>query len=343
MSTFWFGAAALTLLAVAFLLVPLWRESRAGTKLTPIAPLAALAVIPVSVALYFVVTTYDPDAPAAVSNSDLAMLEALAARLNEQPDDVEGWILLGRSYRTLGDYQHARTAFEQAWTRTAAPSSQLKLLYAESMLFTEPGTAMGMAGDLVEDVLQSLPNDQMALFYGALVATERNNASVAVDRYTHLLSTNPPPEIVEIIQAQLIALTGQAAPAAALAATPQAAPAGPVIELDVSVGEGVDLSGFGPGARLYLLARGPDMPLPLAAQQLPVASLPGHFVLSDADNPMGAVNGGRSLAQYDTVTVVARLSASGGANSQSGDVFGEATVAPGSGEPVSIVIDQVVP
>lgn len=343
MTAFWLGAGALTILAVAFLLVPLWRERKAGTRLTPIAPLAALAVIPASVALYFVVTTYDPDVPAVASNQDLAMLEALAARLNEQPDDVEGWILLGRSYRTLGDYRHARTAFEQAFSRTAAPSDQLKLLYAESMLFTEPGTALGLAGDLVEEVLQSTPNDQMALFYGAVVATERNDASAAVDRYTRLLATNPPPEIVDIVQTQLVALTGQGVPAASAASPSPAASSGPVIELDVSVGDAIDLSRFGPGARLYLLARGPDMPLPLAARQLPVEALPGHFTLSDADNPMGAVGGGRSLAQYESVTVVARVSASGTANAQTGDVYGEATVMPGAAEPVAIVIDQIVP
>ena len=339
MMAFWLSAAALTVAAVAFLLVPLWRERKSGRNVAVTTPLAVLAVIPVSIALYLVVTTFDPDAPTAAAGSeDLAMLEELARRLSEEPENIEGWILLGRSYRSLGDYQRARMAFEQAWNRTADPSDTLKLLYAESMLFTEQGSAFGMAGDLVEDVLGRMPNDQMALFYGALVATERNRTELAVERYGQLLATNPPREIVAIIEEQLMALTGEAAPLSADAARA----AEPVIELEVSVADNIDLSRFGPNARVFVLAREPGQRMPIAVTPHPLSALPGRFALSDAD-VMGGLAGTRPLSEYESVAVVVRISASGMAAEQAGDVYAEAIVEPGSGETVSLLIDQVVP
>jgi cytochrome c-type biogenesis protein CcmH len=88
-----------------------------------------------------------------------------------------------------------------------------------------------------------------------------------------------------------------------------------------------------------VIARASDSPAPLAVERQPLSALPGHFSLSDAD----AMIAGRSLSQYDEVTVVARISGSGQPIEQSGDAYAETTTNPASGEPLSLVIDQVVP
>jgi len=337
---FWIAAALMTLGALAVLLVPLWRESRQGGKLKLSGPLAALAIVPVSLGLYLLVTTYDPDRFESPASAELmSQLRALAARLGESPDDVQGWMLLGRSYRTLGDYELARRAFEQAWQRTETPDTTLKLSYAEALLFTDRTAAQGLAGDLIDEVLESSPTNQAALWLGGIVAVERNQPGLAGQRFTAFLATNPPPEIADIVRGELVAL---AMPESGAPSTVAAAPSGPVIELDVSVAEGMMPDALAPSALLYVFARPAGGGPPLAVKQLPVASLPGRIELSDADAIAGMA-AGRSLGDQESVTIVARISRSGQATEQPGDVYGEIEVDPEAGEPVSLTLDRIVP
>jgi len=348
MATFWASAAALTLIALAFLLVPLWRESRRSGTRALSGPLMVIAVAPVAVGLYLAVTTFDPDVPNQAAHDDFALLDQLAARLANDPSDVNGWVLLGRSYMELGDYGRAQAALQEAWDRTPAPDDNLKMIYAQTLLFTQEGAALGLAGQLVEEVLQTAPNNEAALFWGGFVAAERNDPGLAAQRWTDLLATNPPPEIADLVRNQLSLLTGRpvAAPATVPSGAAPTAPAaaGPVIQLDVSVADSISLDRFGPNARVFILARGKDSRAPIAIKQPPppLSALPGRFSLSDADAIAGMA-AGRSLAQLDEVTVIARISASGQASEQSGDAYAEVTVDPKAGQSVSLVIDRVVP
>jgi cytochrome c-type biogenesis protein CcmH len=347
MALFWVIAIAFSVAAAAFLIIPLWFENRTSGRKTFSAQIAGIAVLPVSVGVYFLVTTFDADAPAtrtgsssiAASQEEMALLDQLAARLSSDPSDVDGWVLLGRSYIQLGDYGRARLALEEAWNRTPEPDDLLKIAYAQSMLFTEEGASLGLAGDLVEDVLQRSPRDQAALLWGGFVAAERNQPAAAAERWSALLAMNPPPEIADVLRSQLLALTGSAAPGQASAAATAAEEVGPVIEVEVSVAESIALDAYGPSARLFVLARWSDMPAPIAVEQHPLSALPGRFQLSDADEMLP----GRVLSQYEMVNVVARISGSGQATEQSGDAYAEATVDPRSGETLSLVIDQLVP
>jgi cytochrome c-type biogenesis protein CcmH len=329
MIAFWLSAAAMTLFAIGLLLAPIWRRRSEGLTRRWSVIVPVLAIVPVAVGLYLSVTTY----------------ESL---------DAASWQHLGDQHRAQGDYGRARMAYEEAWKLTPIPDDNLKLGYAEMMIYTDPETAQGLAGDLVEGVLASRPNDPAALWLGGIVAVERDERSLATERLSALLATNPPDDIADIIRQQLMALSGNPAgagpagtsPAAAGAASADAADArasataaeGPVINIELSVGEGVSLDRFGPNARLYLLARAPGVRQPIAVVQRLVSELPGHFSLSDANAMLGG-----SLAQYDSVDVVARISASGTAIEQPGDVYAEASVSPTSDEVVKLVLDQVVP
>jgi cytochrome c-type biogenesis protein CcmH len=110
------------------------------------------------------------------------------------------------------------------------------------------------------------------------------------------------------------------------------------VAIVVSVADSIALDAFGPNARMFLLARSADMPAPIAVKQIALNQLPGEFTLSDAD----AMLAGRSLAQYDSVSVVARISGSDTPTEQPGDAFAEAIVDPAAGQPVQLVIDRIV-
>jgi cytochrome c-type biogenesis protein CcmH len=334
MAGFWLTAAALILVALTFLLVPLARERRRRGRAPISGVVTAIAVVPVSIGLYFSVTTFDSDVPTGAVQDPMALLEQLAERLSVDPTDVNGWVLLGRSYIELGDFGRARLALEQAWQRTAAPDDLLKIDYAQTLLFTEEGAALGFAGDLVEDVLQSSPGNGNALLWGGFVAAERDQPELAAERWTMLLATNPPPEIADLLRRQIAMLGGGAGSPEAVAAS-----AGPVVNVNVSLADSVSLDDFGPNALLFVIASAADSPAPVAVERHPLSAMPGSFALSDAD----AMIPSRKLSLYDEVTIVARISRSGEPTAQSGDVYDETTVDPQAGETVSLVIEQVVP
>jgi cytochrome c-type biogenesis protein CcmH len=334
---FWIFAGGLLLLACAFLFVPLWRAQTGSSRRSPAAALGSLLVVPVALGLYFLVSSYDAerDFVQASDSEELALLEQLADRLGANPDDVTGWTLLGRSFLELGDYARARQALQEAWNRTATPDDMLKVSYAEAMLLTESTTALTLAGDLIDQVLANAPDNQRALWWGGIVAVERGQPALAVERWGALLATNPPADLAEFVRAQMIELAG----ASGRVAAPTTVTAGPVIALEVSIAPGMPIDALGPNTIVYLAARAPGGGPPLAARQIPLSSLPGQFELGVAD----AMIPGRSIDGHERVSVIARISPTGEPTEQPGDIFGEAEVEVASGELVHITIERVVP
>jgi len=104
--------------------------------------------------------------------------------------------------------------------------------------------------------------------------------------------------------------------------------------------EGCEASGAAgkPGAARFIVARAPDGGRPVAVIRETASAVPGVFSLSDANNRLP----GRSLADFEALTIVARISATGEPTEQPGDVYGEIlyTSEVGSGI-VELVIDRI--
>lgn len=334
---FWLCAAGLLLLAIAILLAPLWARRSQRNELSQAAILGTLAVIPAALGLYFLVTSYDIDRdfPEGEDPAELAALEELATRFGGNPGNPEGWIVLGRSLLELGDYPRARRALQEAWSRTPSPDTELRLLYAESLLLTDSRTGFATAGELIDQVLADEPGNQQALWWGGLVAVQRDQRDLAVERWNRLLATNPPPDVEQVLREQIIALTA----AAGGSPVPADSPAGPILAIEIVVAPEIQTGALGPNAVVYLAARAPEGGAPLAAKQIPLSALPGRFELGVAD----AMLPGRTIAGHERLTVVARISLTGVATEQPGDIYGQAEVEVASGEPIRITIDSIVP
>lgn len=344
MSPLWLGAAALLAVALAFLLVPLWRQRRSSGRWSWSAMAAVLLVVPFTLALYGHVRTWQPEI-AARAASEQALVARLAERMTATPDDVEGWRLLGRSYVSLGEYRSARLAFDQAWRRTAAPDNELKLSYAEAQILDNQETLAEDAGRLVEDVLAEEPANPKALWYGAQRALAVGDRAATRERLIRLLDTGVvPAELAQVIRAQLAQIDIDAGPVASRPAEAgEAGGAGDAgegarVEIDVALAESLETESLGPNAMLFIFARAPGGGPPVAALRVPAAALPGRFVLSDAN----AMLPGASLTDHDELVLVARLSGSGEALEQPGDLFGEQRIRPASAEPVELLIDRRV-
>lgn len=342
MSAFWLAASALTAVALGFVALPLWwQQQRTGRW--PLVPLVAgLLVVPLAFGLYFQVRTWTPT----VAHGDPSvsqMVAQLAARLKRNPDDPAGWRMLGRSYFVLGDWAHSRDAYREAWARSPEHDDDLKLSLAEAEALTDRGALKGEAGQLVEEVLKAEPNNMKALWYGGLAAHDSGREELARKRWSALLAQNPPAQIVDVLSSQFgVTAPGNAAaapPAGAApvaAAAPSTAASGTAIKVSVKLGDDVSKAQLGTKTWLLVFARAPGGGPPVAVIRQPATAVPGEFTLSDANSMIP----GRSLGNFPELTVVARLSASGQAIEQPGDLYGQAQVAPGGA--ANLVIDRVV-
>jgi cytochrome c-type biogenesis protein CcmH len=350
MTEFWIVAACMCVFALAFLVWPIWRARETSGNWPLPGLIAAAALVPLSVLVYQHVRTWNGDteagAVAAANAEQLSVVNQLAERMQDDPDNVEGWLLLGRSYLTLQQYADARMAFLQAWQRTPAPDNTLKLGLAMAMIHSDPATISADGGQLIEEVLASEPRNQQALWYGGLVAAERGRVDLARTRWATLLQTNPPAEIAQVLQqqlAQLDALSGVQGRAPAGTGQPVNAAAasadGPVIRLRLSLGDQFSANEFGPSSRLFIFARAQAGGPPLAVVPASVSDLPGEFTLSDAN----VMIQGNQLSNYEEIQLVARISRSGTPTQQSGDVYAETRHIVADGGVVELVLDQVAP
>jgi cytochrome c-type biogenesis protein CcmH len=333
-TAFWTFAALLCGAAVAFLLLPLWRQRRVHGRWSSLGLVAVFAMVPLAFLVYAQLTTWDPDAQQRAEEGERIVAQ-LAERMRRTPDDVDGWLLLARSYMTLGRHAEGRDAYREAWLRTPVRDDELKVAYAEAQVLVDRSALSGDAGRLFEDVLRSDPNNVKALWYGGLVAIEGGRESDLVARWSRLLELDVPPELKSFIQSQLVALE---VPAGESAPTAGAAASGTTIKLSLTLGAGRTVDQLGPNAALFIFASAPGGGPPVAVIRQPASAVPGEFTLSDANSMIP----GRSLGAYDELTLTARLSKSGQPGEQPGDWKAQTVVRPKEGTAVALVIDEVV-
>ncbi len=326
--------------ALALVVLPLFRK-REGRQNAPSAAIVTAVTLPVVAYMFYVtVSNFDWSAPqrqaaaqAAPAEQGTSLPEAvrsLEARLVESPEDIGGWLLLGRSYMQLQRLPDARRAFSTAYQ--LEPSNDAKLSLAEIDIIQDRANLGGQAGLAVEQVLAEEPDNQKALFYGGMAAMLRGDNELVVTRWQKLLDMSPPDQIRGILEQQLAQL-GAAAPV-----QEPIEPVGNGIAVSVSIADELR-DQIGANAVLFLLARQPNMPgPPIAAVRASARELPTSLRISD-DNAMVA---GRTITGLQSVELVARVSNGGGPIAASGDLFGEVIWSASDDSSVDIVIDQIV-
>ena len=346
MAQFWIGAAVLSVAALAFVMVPLWRQRQVNGGWSPLGSVAAALLVPAAVGLYLGIGTWDGQSSPGTANTALPpmteLVESLDARLQEQPDDPAGWYLLGQSYMTLSRYADARRAFREGMVRDPAPGIDMRLAFAEAETLTDPQALLGEAGEIFEEALDIQPDNPTALWYGGLSAAATERPGVARQRWSRLLQLDPPQAMRDVLEQHLNALGGIAAPVQdpPLQLAQTEPPAGLEISLRITLGEGLEAAGAAtsPGAALFIFARAPEGGPPVAVIREAASSIPGEFSLSDANNMLP----GRSLADFEALTIVARISASGQPTEQTGDLYGEMHFTAGTESGIlDLVINQV--
>lgn len=355
MTAFAIAAVIFTFVAVSLVAWPLLRS---GDRPYPVSATLVALLIPAFVLIsYLAVSNYDwlgrTVATPAASPTPPAMDEAVAAleaKLKANPDDEEGWILLGSTYLSLERAAEAGAAYQRALDLSHGKNAAARLGVAESRFIVDPSVLSGPTGDEFEAVLAEEPRNPKALWYGGLVSLARGDPATAATRWRALLTMSPPDRVREIIERQLADLDRAAAGGPGTVAASGAAKAsgaskagGPAagdgIPVQISVADGVrgKVSATAP---LFVFVRdaGAAGP-PLAVIRRTAGELPLSLRISDADVMMP----GRSMSSVKSAMLVARVANGGDPMAHPGDVYGESRWERGAGDgTVRIVIDKVV-
>ena len=343
MTAFLVISAVLAAVAIALLAWPLLRPVVRETGRARHAGIAATLVavlLPVAAfGMYFLASNWSWNAPAPeepAAATDLRQIVArLQVRLTQQPSDVQGWKLLGRSAVVLGDYALAREAFGEAYTRTQAKDAEAIVGYAEALVLTDEREIDGQGALLFERALELAPENSRALWYGGIVAYRRGDLALAERRWVELQNQSELPADLRQFLAQQLAGLAEARSGGPSASAP-AAQGAIAIAVDI---ESELVAKVNPDSRLFVIARRGAGGPPLAVVRRAVGDWPVNLTMSDAD----AMLPGTTLASGGAVNLIARISQNGTPTASSGDLFGEVSYDFSSAHPARITIDRIVP
>jgi len=328
--TLWVVFILLCFLALAFLVWPLYRSSG---RLTSVLAAVIVVTIGLSATLYHFIG--NPGIPSGAGSTPPVdeMVVSLQERLEENPDDVNGWILLGRSYQSMKLYDEAIAALEKAVELEQGQNPQTLVGLGIALLEQQGGEASDRSTHLFENALALDPNNPNALFYAGGAAARRGDTALAADRWERLLAQEAPPEIRELLQRKISEWRGLPAPSAQ-----QEMPGG-LISINLSVSDAA-LSDLPADATVYVIARDPAQPSPpIAVTPRRLSDLPAVVSLSDRD----AMGAGRPLSGFSELEIIARVSVSGSPMAQSGDWSGTLLININDVQVFDLVIDQKTP
>lgn len=328
------------------------------------------------------------DSPNAEAASLEELVQQLEKRLEQEPANIDGWMMLSRTYLAMGRLNAGAKAMERAYT--LAPNEvELKIAYAEVLGLADPNKSLlGRPAELIAEALELDPTNTNARWFSGLVAFQRGQYQAARTTWQSILDTldpeseeagnlrqmmdeaqrraGVPAETASVTPSEAGETTTSDTETAAPATLPAAAvnieaetpsdttttetsaditetvAAAPQSSLTVAVSLDPHFSDrVSPEDTVFVFARavqGP--PMPLAVQRLQVKDLPATVTLDDSQ----AMNPALRLSAFEQVRVGARVSKSGQATPQPGDLFGESEPVQRDTETdVRIRIDQVRP
>jgi len=280
-----------------------------------------------------------------------AMVDSLAQRLKQHPDDANGWVLLAHSYQALERFPEAADAYEHA-AGLIHDDPNLLADYADALAMAHGKKLAGKPAELVQRALALDPMHRKSLALAATAALETRDLDGSLAYWRRLAAEIPAGSdesrqvgavIAEVESAKRegkglpmssARSSGEPAPQKSEAKAAASAISGRV-DVSAALASRVALSDT-----VFIYARAASGPrMPLAVLRIPAKELPRNFSLDDSMS----MASGATLSSAPSIVVEARISKSGNAIPQSGDLFGRSgSVKPGTSG-IAITIDQVVP
>lgn len=328
------------------------------------------------------------DANAEETASLEILVERLEARLQDDPENLEGWLMLGRTYFATDQLQKGLKAIERAY-ELAPDQSEIKLAYAEALAASSPTKSLeGRPAELIRAVLEQEPDNRIARWLAGMISFQQEQFQSAAVTWRKILEELDPqgeeaanlrqmvveaetragipttdgqveqevpkpaeperPAVSDTAQTPAEPATAPIATDAAVqepaAPAPTAADATDASDVSLSVQVSLDPSladQAAPEDTVFVFARaaaGP--PMPLAVQRIQVRDLPKTLTLDDGM----AMTPAMRLSAFSDVVVSARVSKSGEAMPQPGDLFGETDpISVATDTETSVLIDRIRP
>ena len=310
-------AALLALAAIAITLRPLWRGK-------PLSGAIAVATLVVAAGLLYALVgtpaALQPTTLAASMTLDTAIAQ-LEGDLAREPNQVEGWRLLGRAYAEQRQSVKARDAYAHV-AKLAPDDADAQVDYAESRALADPQRRFDAeATTLLRTTLQRNPQHQRGRWFLGIAQRQAGQPAEAAKTWEPLLAQIDA-DTAAALRPQLDAARAEAGlpplpESVAVAPARTAADANTIrvrVALDPEFAARVRLRG---DASVFVIARVPNgPPMPVAVEKHALQNLPLDVTLDDGDSPMPT----QTLSTLKEVELVARLSSSGNAMRQEGDL-----------------------
>jgi cytochrome c-type biogenesis protein CcmH len=311
-------AVACVVLVLAAVLRPLWRVK-------PLPGAIATATLALAAGLLYMLigtpAALHPAAAPAPMTLDDAIVQ-LQQDLERDPNQVEGWRLLARAHAEQQQFAKARDAHARA-ARLAPDDADVQVDYAESRALAEPQRRFDAeATALLRTTLQRDPGHQRARWFLGIAQRQAGQSAEAARTWEPLLAQVDASTAAALrpqldaarAEAGLPPMAGPATPTQAAPATAAANPLVVKVALDPDFAARVRLRA---DASVFVIARIPDgPPMPVAVEKHSLQALPLEVTLDDADSLMPT----QKLSALREIELVARLSNSGNAKRQEGDL-----------------------
>lgn len=326
MTMFWFGAALFIAGALLFLLPPLWAPASATATPSALPPARRTAIV---LALVL---------PASAVGLYMLLGQPAAVATQAAPSTAQGWMALARQYVAVSRFGDAALALRRV-VEQVPPNASLLADLADVTSMAQGKRLAGEPARLVQQALDLDPRHVKALSLAGSVAFEARDYAAARGYWQRALDVLPAGSpLARSLQGSVLEATQLegAQAGAAPAAQPAAAAA---LSGEVAISPAL-AARVPPGATLFVFARAAQGPrMPLAIVRRAVGPWPAAFKLDDSQ----AMAPELRLSGFAQVVVGARVSASGSATPQSGDLVGSSTaVAPGT-TGLRVLIDGVQP
>ncbi|WP_114662925.1 c-type cytochrome biogenesis protein CcmI [Polynucleobacter necessarius] len=263
------------------------------------------------------------------------MMSDFAQKMEKDPSNLQGWAMLGRSYRILGRYADAANAYSRAGT-FIDNAPELLAEYADALVAVANGNFSGKPLQLINQALKLDPNNLLALWLSGSAAFNGGNYKSAVQNWQKIAQQLPPnseeARAIEGSIAEAKSKSGLSSPPSSVNPMPLGKSVGGTIELSSDL-----KSKIHPGDVLMVIARQPGERMPVAVLKVPATDFPVRFNLTDAL----AMNPNNLISKLSEVTIEARISKTGMVKAEVGDLLSAMQTVQVGATQVKLLVNQV--
>lgn len=325
-------------------------------------PIIIVLVVPVAAILIYLklnngLISLSPDYQTQIQANQQGQMQSveqaiknLEQSLKENPNDIDGWMMLGRSYLMLEKFDASVEAYRNAYELSNGANPDVLVAYGEAKVFAAGQKFDEGSRSLFERALQIDPDFEKGLWYAGLAAYQFEDYKSAIEYWEKLIQLVPADQeqVKSALEIYLSDAKQKSGIVVARKSTENAEISSPnsMSKNEASITVSVTLSDefhnkFVNSDTLFIYARAKSGPrMPLALVKMTAGDLPTIVTLDDSVSMMP----GMTLSSMDQVEVIARISKSGQAIMQSGDIFGSIqSVNTNKSETVDVVISELVP